>query len=290
MRRRGRFPAAVSDRLGSVGGVTETTHPLDRAVALEPLGEGLLRGHTDDAWSNMVGPFGGITGATLLQAVLRHPERHGDPLALTINFAGPVAPGAFEVAVRPVRTNRSNQHWSLEMRQGEEVVTTATVLTALRRETWSDTEAGPPPVPAPEDLPRASAERSVRWVENYDMRFADGPMPEEGGEGAAESTTTMWIRDAAGRPVDHLALTAMCDSFYPRSFLRLARAVPAGTVTLTIHYLATAEEIAAQGSDFLLGAVHSHRFHGNYHDESARLWGRDGTLLATSNQLMYFKA
>lgn len=31
-----------------MGGVTHDTHPLDRAVALEPLGEGLLRGHTDD--------------------------------------------------------------------------------------------------------------------------------------------------------------------------------------------------------------------------------------------------
>ena len=51
----------------------------------------------------------------------------------------------------------------------------------------------------------------------------------------------------------------------------------------------TADEIAAQGTDFLLGSVHSHRFHGNYHDEAARLWGRDGTLLATGTQLMYFK-
>lgn len=99
----------------------------------------------------------------------------------------------------------------------------------------------------------------------------------------------MWIRDAPARGLDHLALTAMCDSFFPRAFLRLGRPVPAGTVTLTIHFLATADEIAAQGTDFLLGSVHSHRFHGNYHDEAARLWGRDGTLLATGTQLMYFK-
>ena len=57
--------------------------------------------------------------------------------------------------------------------------------------------------------------------------------------------------------------------------------------------LDTAQELynggTAQGTDFLLGSVHSHRFHGNYHDEAARLWGRDGTLLATGTQLMYFK-
>lgn len=272
-------------------GPSAPAHAMDQAVALERVAENLVRGRTVDAWANMVGPFGGTTAATMLQAVLQHPERHGDPLALTLNYAGPVAEGEFEIEVRPARTNRSNQHWWLEMRQGDQVVTTATAITALRRETWSETEAGPPDVPAPENLTPAGSDRGVRWVENYDMRFVTGGWEAVAdGEESPESTTTMWIRDTPARPLDHVALTAMCDSFFPRSFLRLGRPVPAGTVTLSIHYLATADEIAAQGTDFLLGSVHAHRFHGNYHDESARLWSRDGTLLATSHQLMYFKS
>lgn len=266
------------------------THIFDEAVALEPIGENLFRGRTHAAWANMVGPFGGITAATLLAAILQHPDKHGDPLALTLNYAGPVAEGEFEIEARPARTNRSNQHWWVEMRQGDEVVTTATAITGLRRETWSETETGPPAVPAPEELPAASAERGVQWVNNYDMRFATGGWDDvASGEKKPESTTTMWIRDSPTRALDHLALTSMCDSFFPRAFLRLGRPVPAGTVTLTIHFLATADEIAAQRSDFLLGSIHSHRFHGNYHDEAARLWSRDGTLLATGTQLMYFK-
>lgn len=266
-------------------------HALDRAVALERIGENLVRGRTVDDWANMVGPFGGITAATMLAAILQHPDKHGDPLSLTLNYAGPVAEGEFQIEVRPARTNRSNQHWWLEMRQGDQVVTTATAITGLRRETWSETETGPPGVPAPEEVPAATSDRGVRWVDNYDMRFVDGGWDQVvNGEGSQESTTTMWIRDSPARDLDYLALTCMGDSFFPRSFLRLGRPVPAGTVTLTIHYLATADEIAAQGTDFVLGSVHSHRFHGNYHDESARLWSRDGTLLATSNQLMYFKS
>ena len=85
-------------------------HTLDQAVALERGGENLVRGRTVDAWANMVGPFGGTTAATMLQAILQHPERHGDPLALTLNYAGPVAEGEFEIEVLPTRTNRSNQH------------------------------------------------------------------------------------------------------------------------------------------------------------------------------------
>lgn len=267
-----------------------SAHVLDQVVALEHAGVNLYHGHTHEAWANMVGPFGGTTAATMLNAILEHPQRHGDPLALTLNYAGPVADGEFHIEARPVRTNRSNQHWVLEMRQGDDVVTTATALTGLRRETWSETESAPPQVPAPEDLPRASEDRGVKWISNYDMRFVTGGWDDVVEEGQTTSTTTMWIRDSPDRGLDHLALTAMGDSFFPRSFLRLGRPVPAGTVTLSIYYLATADEIAAQGTDFILGSVHSHRFHGNYHDESARLWSRDGTLLAVSNQLMYFKS
>lgn len=266
-------------------------HVFDEAVALEPAGENLVRGRSHPAWANMVGPFGGITAATVLNAVLQHPDRHGDPIALTLNYAGPVAEGEFEIEARPVRTNRSNQHWSVEMRQGDEVVTTATAITGLRRETWSETEAAAPTVPAPEELAAAGADRGVQWVDNYDMRFVTGGWDDVvSGEEQPESTTTMWIRDTPARPLDALALASMCDSFFPRAFLRLGRPVVAGTVTLTIHFLATADEIAAQGTDFLLGSVHAHRFHGSYHDESARLWSRDGTLLATGTQLMYFKS
>jgi acyl-CoA thioesterase len=273
-----------------VTGQDAPTHVFDEAVALEPIGENLFRGRTHAAWANMVGPFGGITAATMLGAILQHPEKHGDPLALTLNYAGPVAEGEFEIEARPARTNRSNQHWWVEMRQGDEVVTTATAITGLRRETWSETETAPPAVPAPEELTAATSDRGVRWVDNYDMRFVTGGWDDvASGEEQPESTTTMWIRDVQPRGLDHLALASLCDSFFPRSFLRLGRPVPAGTVTLTIHFLATADEIAAQGTDFLLGSVHSHRFHGNYHDEAARLWSRDGTLLATGTQLMYFK-
>ena len=56
----------------------------------------------------MVGPFGGVTAAQALAGVLKHPQRLGEPVALTINFAAAIADGAFDLIVRPVRTNRSD--------------------------------------------------------------------------------------------------------------------------------------------------------------------------------------
>jgi acyl-CoA thioesterase len=100
-----------------------------------------FKGATHPAYANMVGPFGGTTSAQLLQSAMLHPERLGEPVALTVNFAAPVADGTIRFVARPVRTNRSTQHWIIEAHQTEGVVATATAVFAVRRETWSDVEA-----------------------------------------------------------------------------------------------------------------------------------------------------
>ncbi len=56
-------------------------------------------------------------------------------MALTVDFAAPVADGAFDLALRAVRTNHTYQHWSVELRQqGEAKVTAMAVFaTAIDR-------------------------------------------------------------------------------------------------------------------------------------------------------------
>ncbi|MBB3051140.1 acyl-CoA thioesterase [Prauserella isguenensis] len=272
-------------------------HPFDAAIALKPAdtGDETYTGRTHPAYANMVGPYGGITAATLLEAVQRHPERLGVPVSLTVNYAGPVADGEFTVSARPARTNRSTQHWSLDLTQDGRVVTTATAVYAVRRDTWADTETAMPDVPAPEAAPVTPMPDYVEWAKNYEMRFVEGAVPEL--EGAAESgpgespdsTTTLWVRDNPTRPLDFPALTSLCDVFYPRVFLRRGQAMPAGTVSLTIYFHADDDALAAQGSRPVLARARSNRFGHGYFDQSACLWGADGDLLATTHQLVYFK-
>ena len=64
-----------------------TEHVFDEAVRLEPAGDGVWQGRTNAAYGNMIGPFGGVTAAQALNAVLQHPKRLGDPISLTVNFA-----------------------------------------------------------------------------------------------------------------------------------------------------------------------------------------------------------
>lgn len=264
-------------------------HPFDAALQLETIGPNVRRGATHPEWANMVGPFGGITTAVIVRAIETHPDRIGEPVALTVNFAAPIVDGDFEVSLRIARTNRTNQHWMVELRQDGAVTTTATAVFAIRRDTWADTESRPPAAPPPERIAANGSGGFVAWTSLYDMRFVEGPMPEEDGQPAPSSTTTLWVRDRARRPVDYPALAALSDIFYPRVFLRRGGFVPSGTISLTTYFHADREDLDALGGDFMLATAHANRFSRGHFDQSARLWTRAGALLATSYQIVYFK-
>ena len=264
------------------------THPFDEALRLDTISADVRRGRTHPEWANMVGPFGGITAAAMLAAVEGHPDRIGEPLALTVNFAAPIADGDFDIGLRAARTNRTNQHWIVELSQDGVVKTTATAVFAIRRESWTDTEANAASAPPPEQV-AAGDPGFVAWTGLYDMRFVEGAMAGEDGQPSLSSTTTLWVRDKAGRPVDYPALAAVCDIFYPRVFLRRGGFIPSGTISLTTYFHADRQQLGALGDDFVLATAYANRFTGGYFDQSAQIWARDGDLLATTHQIVYFK-
>lgn len=59
---------------------------------------------------------------------------------------------------------------------------------------------------------------------------------------------------------------------------------------MTIYFHADSAELQSVGDDFLLGCARGNRFSNGYFDQSAELWSRSGALLATTHQLVYFKA
>jgi len=266
-----------------------STHPFDTAIALQPGEAGTFQGHTSTAYANFIGPYGGITAAQCLNAVLQHPQRLGDPVAFTVNFAAAVADGTFSVRARPARTNRSTQHWIVEMLQGEEVVATGTDLTALRRPTWGGHELPMPEAPRPQDVPRVTR-RGVAWLERYEMRFLLGMIPRDwDGQGASDSLSRLWVRDDPPRPLDFASLAALCDVFFPRIWLRRARQTPLGTVSMTVYFHAGAAQLQAAADGYLLAQARGQGFGSGYFDHTGQLWGEQGELLATTHQVMYYK-
>ena len=272
-------------------------HPFDQAVALAPQADGSFAGHSHPAYANMVGPFGGITAAQMMQAVLLHPARLGEPVALTVNFAAGLLDAPFIIQARPARTNRSTQHWTLALTQrdasgAEVVMITATAVTAARRSTWSATDAPMPAnLPRPQDIARPAGPVTVRWIERYDMRPVAGhlPMQWDGAE-TDSSLSQLWLRDEPPRTLDFASLTALADVFFPRVWRRRAVRTPAGTVSMTVYFHASASELAATGSGYLLGQARSQSFFNGFFDQSAELWNEAGHLLATTHQIVYFKA
>jgi len=280
----------LRDAMRDTRAMSTPVHPLDAATHLEPLGSGHYRGHTSPNYANMVGPFGGVIAATLLNATLRHPGCQGDPIALTVNYAGPLADGGFTVKASPVRTNRSTQHWQLVMMQDAQVAATASAVFASRRATWSALEARFPEIPGARELQVEPNVERAPWTRSYEMRFVEGALRHSShARQDSNSRSTLWIRDTPPRPLDYVSLVAICDAFFPRVFVRRPVWAPVGTVSFTTYFHADAALLAENGEAAVLGTARAHQFRNGYFDQIAEVWSEGAALLATSHQIVYYK-
>ncbi len=280
--------------------MAEATHAFDDAIRLQCLAGDVFGGHTGRAYWNMIGPFGGISAATALNAVLQHPMLLGEPVSLTVNFAAALQDGAFTVTARAARTNRSTQHWMVELAQAgadgkPQTMLTATVLTAVRRATWNGNDTAMPVVPPPDEVAPMRGKLPIEWLNRYDARPIAGAIPrvwddtENAAPGQQASLSSLWMRDKPPRPLDFCSLTAMADFFFPRIFLRRARRVPVGTVSMTVYFHASAALLQQSGTGFLLGQAVGQVYYDGFFDHNAVLWNEAGVPLATSSQVVYYK-
>ena len=266
-------------------------HLFDDATRVSP-GDSRWTGHASMDYWVFVGPFGGVTAATMLRAILEHPERAGDPLALTVNFCAPIAAGAFDLDVRLIKANRSTQHWSVELTQdGTVVAMFATAVLATRRPSWSH-QSAPLPHATPFEQTRPYPRTAAFWVDQYDLRFVENE-PKLGDAPHAEPASAFskaWIGDRVPRRIDALSLVAMSDSFFARIFHVRNEVVPFGTVSLTTYFHADAADLMAENITHVLAVADAKIFNKSFGDQTGELWSPGGRLLATTHQIAYFKA
>jgi acyl-CoA thioesterase len=262
-------------------------HPFDEAIALECLPNGSLRGHSSENYRNVMTPYGGIIAATILNGALIQSDRAGHPLALTVNFAGPIQAGAFTLSTQLVRANRSTQHWTIALTQSDDATPLAVAMAvfAKRRQTWGLQEASAPHAPPPEAVAALPSLPERRWSQMYDMRFTRGIVMHDNGD----SVSHTWVRDAPPRALDYPSLASICDIFVPRLFLRRPKVVPAATVSINMYFHVDADGLARQGDDYVMCAGRGNVFNQGFCDLEGQVWARDGQLLATTQQVMWFK-
>jgi acyl-CoA thioesterase len=270
--------------------LTKTPHLFDEATAISA-GDSRWQGRTSPDYWAFVGPFGGCTAATILRALMQHPQRAGDPLALTVNYCAPVAEGTFDLDLRLVKANRSSQHWAVEMTQGRgDVATLATAVFAERRPSWSHQPAEfPGATPFEQTLPYPKL--AMTWANQYDFRFVEGD-PKLGSDAAKaplSAYSKLWIADRVPRKVDALSLMSMSDAFFGRVFHARRELVPFGTVSLTTYFHVDATDLDAEDTTRVLAVADAKIFHKSYGDQHGELWSPSGRLLATTTQIAYFK-
>jgi len=270
--------------------LTKAPHLFDDATRVTA-GDSRWQGQTSQDYWAFVGPFGGVTAATMLRALIDHPQRSGDPLALTVNFCALIAEGDFDLDVRLVKANRSTQHWSVELTQGgSDVTTLATAVFAERRPSWSHQQA-PFPQARPFEQIQPYTKFAAPWIRQYDFRFVEGDPDFSGAKDTpASAYSKLWIGDRVPRKIDMLSLMSMSDAFFGRVFHARRELVPFGTVSLTTYFHADTEELAAEDIDRVLAVADAKIFHKSYGDQNGELWSPNGRPLATTTQIAYFKA
>ena len=263
---------------------------LDRALRLRRLAGGGWTVRADPNYESANGMFGGWTTAVALRAITEdceNPDGQTKPSAITINFVQRVEPGA-DVLIRTRRLGggSSVSYWQSEVSSsdGEGTLAFASAVLTRRRETDGHLELEMPAAPDPSTLevthpaPGPHGERAV-------VRPISGYPP----HGRKSTHSSAWVRETSGRSVDHLQLAFLADHRAPRSFFWSDGPRPSATLTLSVYFHATDEELAAVGDDEILSEAFGTRGAASTSEEHLRLWSRAGALLATSIQMDWYR-
>jgi len=259
---------------------------LTEALALQASGPGEWKAHADPRCESSNGMFGGWTAAVLLKSALDDVRAQGTPSALTVHYLKLVPPSRdVNIRTRWVGGGQSLNFWHAEFALvgDEDLAAVATLVLANRRDSDGFIEQSMPSAPDPETLPDRHqpgpfGERTlVRPVLGYPLF------------NQPSSRSIGWVREMSGRPVDFLQLTYLSDAYAPRIFFKGTGARPSTTITLSVYFHAGENELQEIGDDYVLNEATGTRAVLSTVGQQARLWSRKGSLLATTEQLQWFK-
>ena len=257
-------------------------------IALQSVAPGRWTTFAAPEWRN---PGGGLWGGYALGLCVRaleaEPEATGEVLSMTLTYAAGLPSGELDVRTRRLRQGGSIGVWEVELRpQGLEEVGVHGMITMARRPpTAPFAFATLPQAPSPDQLPSPDHPAGPLHfgASAFERRTLDGFPPKPGGD----SRSLAWVRPRNG-VWDKALLAMVTDNSAPRAMYALDR-VMTTTLSLTAYLHATAEQIAALVDDFILIECEGRVGGGGASDERSSYWSRDGRLLATSEQLAWYR-
>ncbi|HEY2707852.1 MAG TPA: thioesterase family protein [Caulobacteraceae bacterium] len=261
------------------------------AMPLTPVAPGRWTTVAGPEWSN---PGGGLWGGYAIGLCVRvleaEPEAAGEALSLTLTYAAGLPAGALDVRTRRIRQGGSVGVWEVELRPaGSDQVGVHGIVTLARRPaTPAFSFATMPDAPDPESLPRPEPPSSASQhygATTFERRTLEGFPPTPG----TSSRSLAWVRSLRG-PMDKAMLGMVTDNSAPRAMYALGPTIRTTTLTLTAYLHASVGDLAQIGDDFILVECEGRVGGGGASDERSSYWRRDGKLLATSEQLAWYRS
>ena len=257
---------------------------LEASLAIKRLGAGLWSSVASPAYEAITGLFGGWTAALMLKSVLADPEAQGSPSAMTVNFISRVPPGsALLLRTALLGGGRSLTHWRCDVLADDELLATAVIVLANRKKSDFHTERTMPEAPAPASITPAILPGA------FDTHIDVRPTL---GDNIFNQTTTRslnWEREKSGRPMDAVQIAFLSDLGAPRIFFVSDGPRISSTITLSVYFLATSAELASCGNDYILSEMIGTRAEAATVASRKDMWSGDGRLLATTEQLCWFR-
>jgi acyl-CoA thioesterase len=258
---------------------------LEQSLAMERVGD-VRFALADAEYEANTGMFGGWTAALLLKAIVENCDSAATPSALTVNFVARVVPGE-RLVVRPAKVGegKSLSYWRADLHrsEGDALLASASAVLALRRPSASAIDFCVPTAPLPDELPLSNPPGAFGRRTDTRSVYGQPPFRRE------NLRSLTWVRENSGRHIDAIQLAYLSDVYAPRVFHISEAPRPSSTLTMSTYFLAAPEELAAAGDEYILIEAEGTRIEHSVVGSRARLWTRGGTLLATTEQLCWFK-
>lgn len=258
-------------------------------MPLTAVSRGHWRTFAGTEWSN---PGGGLWGGYAIGLCIRvieaEPDAAGEALSLTLTYAAALPSDHLDIRTRKLRQGGSVGVWEVEvLKAGSEQVGVHAIVTMARRpRTEPFAFARMPDAPAPEILPIPEA--SPNGLHYGSAAFERRPVMGFPPAAGAHSRSLCWVRPRQGA-FDKAVLGMVTDHSPPRAMYALGHDVWTTTLSLTAYLHATPADLAEVGKDFILVECEGRVGGNGASDERSSYWSRDGKLLATSEQLAWYR-
>jgi acyl-CoA thioesterase len=229
--------------------------------------------------------WGGYALGVMLKSVMSEAARVGSPLSMTVSYLAPLKNAPMTVSTRLLRHGTSLEFWRAEIHQGgdDHPCAHAQITLAQRRPTRRFGWVEMPTAPAPDKVDRFHI--PVPFLDRFDIRPVEGWRADK-----TDSLTVEWTGMVDGSEIDQIVLAMLADRFMPRhAFIYGPVEARSSTISLTIYFHATADEMAGVGRDFVLTKAEGRSGSDSIFDMTAQIWRRDGVLLITTEQLSWFR-